>query len=320
MTFFGDRLQWLLSSYEYELNFPLNIEQLSEIQNHPNSIRSLTIPVYNLKNNLQNEKDGVDNKLDDNEELDELIDGISDQVKDDIDEEIDHLAAEILEKIDDDIDELADDIAEELDNNIDESTIAAIVQEVAEELGEETYEEIAEELTGKDLDEIEDDDADEDDEIYEIVDEIEDDLDEIAEEIAQEKNIIWKQKLESDLYLLGEQTLLRQLFSNLLQNALYYTPSGGLVEVQAIKANSKLIVIKVRDTGIGIAPEHLDQIFERFWRLDKSRSDQTGRSGLGLAIAREIVQLHRGTIVVESQLGVGSCFTVRFPVKASLNQ
>jgi len=145
------------------------------------------------------------------------------------------------------------------------------------------------------------------------------DMMQLYEPQARESGMIWQEQLEKDLYLLGDEALLRQLFTNLLQNALHYTPAGGSVRIEASRANSKLIVIKVRDTGIGIAPEHLDKIFERFYRVDKSRSYQTGKSGLGLAIAREIVQLHKGTIFVESQLGIGSCFTVRFPVEASLH-
>lgn len=84
--------------------------------------------------------------------------------------------------------------------------------------------------------------------------------------------------------------------------------------VEAKKVYSK-IAINIKDTGIGIAPEHLDRIFERFFRVNKSRSYQTGNSGLDLAIVREIVQLHKGTILVESKLGIGSCFTIRFPGK-----
>ena len=141
----------------------------------------------------------------------------------------------------------------------------------------------------------------------------------LYESQARERGMIWQEQIEKDLCLWGDEALLTQLFTNLLQNALYYTPTGGSVIIEASKANSKFIVIKVRDTGIGIAPEHLNQIFERFWRVDKSRSYQTGKSGLGLAIAREIVRVHKGTIFVESQLGIGSCFTVRFPIKTLLH-
>jgi two-component system, OmpR family, manganese sensing sensor histidine kinase len=128
---------------------------------------------------------------------------------------------------------------------------------------------------------------------------------------AQLKKLVWQGQIEADLYLLGNETLLKQLFTNLLQNALNYSTSGGSVTVEATKENSQLLV-KVKDTGVGIAPEHLNKIFERFWRADPSRSYQSGRSGLGLAIVREIVRQHQGDIFVESQLGVGSCFTVRF--------
>ncbi|MEY2834210.1 MAG: hypothetical protein RLZZ574_3470, partial [Cyanobacteriota bacterium] len=130
---------------------------------------------------------------------------------------------------------------------------------------------------------------------------------------AQQKKLVWQGQIEKDLYLLGDETLLKQLFANLLQNALSYSSAGGSITVKASQENSQVLV-KVKDTGVGIAPEHLDKIFERFWRVDQSRSYQSGRSGLGLAIVREIVRQHQGTIFVESQLKIGSCFTVRFVV------
>ncbi len=129
--------------------------------------------------------------------------------------------------------------------------------------------------------------------------------------LAQEKQLLLKLELEPDIYLLGDRILLKQLFTNLIQNALHYTPLGGLVIVKAIKTNFH-VNIKIEDTGIGIASEHLEQIFERFWRADKSRFYQLGRSGLGLAIVKEIVRLHNGTISVNSELGKGSCFNLYF--------
>jgi signal transduction histidine kinase len=130
---------------------------------------------------------------------------------------------------------------------------------------------------------------------------------------AEPKKLVWQGQIEEDLYLLGNETLLKQLFANLLQNALNYSSCGGSVTVKATRENSQLLV-KVNDTGEGIAPEHLNKIFERFWRADPSRSYQSGSSGLGLAIVREIVRQHQGDIFVESQLGIGSCFTVRFTI------
>jgi len=128
---------------------------------------------------------------------------------------------------------------------------------------------------------------------------------------AQEKNLEWQLELQPELYLLGDRILLKQVFTNLLQNALYYTPQDGSITVKAKKINSYLN-IKIQDTGIGIAPENLDLIFERFWRADKSRSYQSGKSGLGLAIVKEIVTLHNGSISVESELEKGSCFSLCF--------
>ncbi len=129
---------------------------------------------------------------------------------------------------------------------------------------------------------------------------------------AQEKRINLKASLTSNLYLMGEPVHLSRLFSNLIENALQYTLEGGTVEIQTSKEGNNLQV-KVRDTGIGIAPEHLKQVFDRFWRADKARTYRTGGSGLGLAIAQAIAQNHGGLISVTSQVGVGSCFTVRLP-------
>ena len=130
-----------------------------------------------------------------------------------------------------------------------------------------------------------------------------------------DKAIQIQTEIESDLYLSGDHILLKQLFTNLFQNALQYTPAGGSAIIKARKIDSHL-KIKIEDTGIGIAPEHIDQIFERFWRADKSRSYQSGRSGLGLAIVKEIVRLHNGTILVESELSKGSCFILSFSSQA----
>ena len=132
---------------------------------------------------------------------------------------------------------------------------------------------------------------------------------------AGDKNIELRGKIEEKLYLHGDEIMLQQLFTNLIQNAIYYTPSNGSILIEAGRVYSHLVV-KVQDTGIGIAPEHLEKIFERFWRAEKSRSHQAGKSGLGLAIAQAIARKHQGLITVESELGSGSCFTVRLPCKS----
>jgi two-component system, OmpR family, manganese sensing sensor histidine kinase len=130
---------------------------------------------------------------------------------------------------------------------------------------------------------------------------------------AQAQQIIFKYKLTDSLYVQGDAAQLTQLFANLITNALHYTPEGGTIEVQ-LTQDAQTLVAVVRDTGIGIAPEHLSRIFDRFWRADQSRHYWTGSSGLGLAIAQAIAKNHNGSIAVASQLQKGSCFTVRFPI------
>lgn len=133
---------------------------------------------------------------------------------------------------------------------------------------------------------------------------------------AVAKQINLQFQLAKELYLLGDSAQLTRLFTNLMQNAIHYTRSGGTVEITANSTDTHLIV-KVRDTGVGIAPEHLEKIFERFWRADKSRSYHSGGSGLGLAIARTIARNHGGEITVTSEVGVGSCFTVCLPLSTT---
>jgi signal transduction histidine kinase len=106
---------------------------------------------------------------------------------------------------------------------------------------------------------------------------------------------------------------IRQVLVNLLANALHYTPPGGRVAVRAW-ADGQAVTVQVSDTGPGIAPADLAQIFDRFFRADKARSRATGGSGLGLAIVRSLVALHGGTVRAESSPGAGSTFVVTLPV------
>jgi two-component system, OmpR family, manganese sensing sensor histidine kinase len=137
------------------------------------------------------------------------------------------------------------------------------------------------------------------------------DLIQLYQPPAAVKQIELKSQLSGSLDLLGDASQLNRLFTNLIINALDYTPPGGTVEIQASQVG-QTILIKVQDTGIGIAPENLERIFDRFWRGDQSRSYSQGGSGLGLAIAQAIAQSHNGQISATSELGKGSCFTVQF--------
>ncbi|HSK86004.1 MAG TPA: ATP-binding protein [Rubrobacter sp.] len=111
---------------------------------------------------------------------------------------------------------------------------------------------------------------------------------------------------------------LYQVFLNLLDNAIKYSDSGARVDIE-IEEDDSTVTVRIRDTGVGIPKEDLNQLFERFYRVDKDRSRATGGSGLGLAISRQIVEMHGGSISVESEVDVGSVFEVRLP-KAFLSR
>jgi heavy metal sensor kinase len=113
----------------------------------------------------------------------------------------------------------------------------------------------------------------------------------------------------------GDASRLRRLLLNLVENAIKYTPEG-IVEI-AVRQVEAQAIITVSDTGIGIGPEHLGHIFERFYRIDPDRSRETGGSGLGLSICAAIAHAHGGEIRVESTVGRGSTFEVKLPCKDS---
>jgi signal transduction histidine kinase len=111
----------------------------------------------------------------------------------------------------------------------------------------------------------------------------------------------------------GNPTALTQVISNLLKNAINYTPPGGQITL-AVSANPYgEIELYVRDTGIGIARKDLDHIFEPFFRAERSRTRAQGGSGLGLTITSELVKLHNGKISIRSTQGRGTTVTVSFP-------
>jgi two-component system OmpR family sensor kinase len=133
--------------------------------------------------------------------------------------------------------------------------------------------------------------------------------------------------LVEDAVVLGDGPRLRQLFLNLITNAIKYTPRGGHVEMTLSVRNNNEIGFAVRDTGVGIAAADLPHIFDRFWRADKVRSrraaadlrgaTERGGFGLGLAIAQWIAQAHGGTLTAQSRLGKGSIFTVLLPISTA---
>jgi signal transduction histidine kinase len=115
----------------------------------------------------------------------------------------------------------------------------------------------------------------------------------------------------------GDPQQVRRLFVNLLENAIAYTPQSGEIQVNLVKRED-FMEINITDTGIGIAAEDLDHIFERFWRADRARNRRSGGSGLGLSIAQAIAYRHGAVINVSSAIGLGSCFSVKFPCDRQL--
>jgi two-component system phosphate regulon sensor histidine kinase PhoR len=120
------------------------------------------------------------------------------------------------------------------------------------------------------------------------------------------------------LWIMGSQKELFSAMSNLVSNAIRYTPLGGLVHVTFSQTDDQL-TISVKDTGPGIASEHLPRLTERFYRIDQSRSRETGGTGLGLAITKHVMQRHGGELQIQSELGKGSTFNLNFPASRIAN-
>jgi heavy metal sensor kinase len=135
-----------------------------------------------------------------------------------------------------------------------------------------------------------------------------------AESVAHErKAVIELVAPEQPIVVSGDADALRRLVFNLIDNGVKYGAAGGKVRV-ALAQEDGLAVCSVTDSGIGIAAEHIEHIFDRFWRADKVRSRGEGGAGIGLSIAHWIIDRHQGTIEVKSSIGVGTTFTVKLPI------
>jgi len=132
--------------------------------------------------------------------------------------------------------------------------------------------------------------------------------------LAEQKGIEFTLGEVGEANVLGDRTRLQQLLTNLIDNAIKFTPSGGHVHM-SLEKDGGFAKISVHDTGIGIPEEEFGHIFERFYRVDKSRSRDSGGTGLGLSICQWIAKAHRGNIDVESELGKGSRFIVSLPLQ-----
>ncbi len=131
---------------------------------------------------------------------------------------------------------------------------------------------------------------------------------------VDEKDLSLHLHLPAELKADGDKDRLRQIVVNLLSNAIAYTPRGGSIDV-TVAAEGERWRLEVEDTGIGIPEDDLPRIFERFYRVDRARSRESGGTGLGLAIVKHLVDVLGGSIDVESKVGAGSTFTIMFPYK-----
>jgi len=135
--------------------------------------------------------------------------------------------------------------------------------------------------------------------------------------LTREKNIRFDYvPSKTPCYLQADPDRIAQILSNVMYNAIKYTPSGGKIEVGVVHEEDSILVF-CKDTGMGIPEEELGRIFDRFYRADKSRSRDSGGLGVGLSIAKALVEAHQGNIWAESQIGKGSVFWIRLPVQQS---
>jgi signal transduction histidine kinase len=150
--------------------------------------------------------------------------------------------------------------------------------------------------------------------LNDLVSDLEEELAPLA--IASTIDIRLEILVNQSIYIIGDSDRLYRSIANLIHNAIQYTPADGVVTIR-LESTERNAKISIQDNGIGIATEDLPHIFDRFYRVQADRSRNTGGTGLGLAIVKAIIQAHHGSIQVDSQLDLGSKFTVTLPTKAT---
>jgi len=143
------------------------------------------------------------------------------------------------------------------------------------------------------------------------------DIAQLAREVVDEARTLSAGRHEISVaaapaWVRGSRDELRSAFGNLVSNAIRYTPAGGKVRIAWVERGDGA-AFQVSDSGIGIAPEHMPRLTERFYRVEKSRSRETGGTGLGLAIVKHVLLRHDGRLEIESEVGQGSTFSAWLP-------
>lgn len=131
-------------------------------------------------------------------------------------------------------------------------------------------------------------------------------------EFAEKRGIVITKETKPDIYICAEETMIMRMLINLIENGIQYGKENGQVNVALVKKGN-FIKLEIMDNGIGIAPEHLNQIWERFYQVDPSRNNIRNNTGLGLAMVKWIVEAHKGCITVQSELGKQTIFTITMP-------
>jgi signal transduction histidine kinase len=150
--------------------------------------------------------------------------------------------------------------------------------------------------------------------LNDLVSDLEEELAPLA--IANSIDLRLEILVNRQIYVIGDSDRLYRSIANLIHNAIQYTPADGIVTIR-LEYSDRHAIVTIQDNGIGIAKADLPHIFDRFYRVQADRSRNTGGTGLGLAIVRAIVQAHHGSIQVDSQLDLGSKFTVTLPTKST---
>ena len=148
---------------------------------------------------------------------------------------------------------------------------------------------------------------------------------ELMQDVAQEFHLAAEKKhinlevhlQENNLVVFADIGLLARVFSNLIENALRYTPSGGVIRLD-LSVDENKVCVRLSDTGCGIPPEEISHVFDRFYRLGKNTGENSDGAGLGLAIAKRILELHGSTLEADSTVNVGTTLTFHLPLELSM--